>query len=142
MSQTRTAGGVAARFGRQHVLTAMKIFLTANWFRRRPVRSSQRWQLRWLVYVTLMMMWDDAGSLGERFDAARSTLAQWFIGRRPGYSYQWWIKALVKWTEALPAQLLPHLRLAMQAMAGAHWKGQGWLAIAVDGTRIDLPHDR
>ena len=30
MSQTRTAGGVAARFGRQHVLNAMKIFLTAN----------------------------------------------------------------------------------------------------------------
>ena len=90
-------------------------------------------------------MWDDAGSLGKRFDAARSTLAQWFSGRRPGDSYQGSIKALVKWTEALLAELLPHLRLAMlamEAMAGAHWKGQGWLDIAVDGTRIDLPHDR
>ena len=89
MSQPRTAGGVVACFDLQHVLTAIKIFLTANWFRRRPVSSAQRWQPRWLVYVALMVMWDDAATLGERFDAARSTLAQWFIGRRrPGYSYQ------------------------------------------------------
>lgn len=86
------------------------------------------------------MSWDNAKTVGERFGSAWQTLAKMFPGRRrPGKTYQGFIKALVKQTPWLQRQVQDQLRRTMQEMAGACWQVAGWLVFAVDGSRFDLP---
>ena len=86
------------------------------------------------------MSWDSAKTAGARFNSAWQTLVKMFPWRRrPGKSYQGFIKALVKRTPWLQRQVRDQLRRTMQEMAGACWHVAGWLVFAVDGSRFDLP---
>jgi hypothetical protein len=82
-------------------------------------------------------------SLGERLEDARETLVGMFPGlRRPGYTYQGWIKALARWSGALLATVCPALRLSLESMAEAYWKREGLVAFAVDGSRVECPRTK
>src|SRR2546426_3130380 len=73
--------------------------------------SKLRWVPRMLVVTALLMTWDAAETLTDRFDnARRAVAAMWPSRRRPGQALGGFMKALVTHSPRLLAKLLPELR--------------------------------
>jgi hypothetical protein len=78
--------------------------------------------------------------LTERCAEARAVVAALFPGRRrPGKSYTGFVDAMKSWSSALLQVLAEHLRDWMFRNAGPYRLRQGFLAFAVDGSRVELP---
>lgn len=93
-----------------------------------------------VIYTGLLMALDSAESLRDRFEHARTALIEMCPGRRrPGSSYQGFVKAQKRLPRELPEQIQSLLRPVHQQIAGRHWLVVGWLAFAVDGSRIETP---
>ena len=76
----------------------------------------------------------------ERFEEARQALADMESGRRrPGRTYQGFIKALMRYSLPLVDRVVGALRSAMLAMAGRYATREGFMAFAVDGSRSEGP---
>jgi hypothetical protein len=101
------------------------------------------WTPRTLVFAALLWAWSDEKTLIERFTVARKIIINRLGGQQePAGSYQAFIKLLCKWTEPLREALSTAFRAKMvQAMAVA-WMVEGWLILAVDGSRVDVPRTR
>lgn len=105
-----------------------------------------RWTARLLVVCAVLMAWDPAAALEDRFAAARSCLVKMFPGRRrPGRTYEGFVAALAKASEALLAAVVGHLRASVREWAqsaGACWEVCGWAVFGADGTKVDCPMTR
>ena len=108
--------------------------------------DTRRWNDRVLVMTALLMGYDDAAAAGDRFDAARGFVVEAFPGRRrPGTSYNGFTKALARFGDAGRLDALhAHLRTRMRGLLGRQWatadgRGDPWVVLAVDGTRVDAP---
>jgi len=97
------------------------------------------WVAEVLVVSAVLMVWQGAKTLTERFEAVRDSLVEMFPGRRIGRSYQGWIKALLRSSLCLLGWLSDRLRGRLQEWAGAYWTREGWLAFTVDGSRVEAP---
>ena len=97
------------------------------------------WSPEVLVVAALLMTWQAATSLGERFEAVRDTLVEFFPDRRIGTTYQGWIKALLRLSPVLLRWLIQLLRSQVQSWAGPYWTREGWVAFAADGSRVECP---
>ena len=86
------------------------------------------------------MGWDDGQTLSTRFEHARSFLkhqkAHWSLGG----TYSGFAEALVRESPRMDRVLKARLQQALRQESGAYWTRNGWLAFAVDGTRIEAPH--
>jgi hypothetical protein len=98
----------------------------------------RRWTPLLLAVAALLMAWETAPTLDERFARARCCLRQWF-GRRCklGGTYQGIAKAMGR--DKLHQTLAVHLRRRMRCGCGVHWRRLGFCCFAADGTRIDCP---
>jgi hypothetical protein len=101
-----------------------------------PREARRWWTLARLVQTLVLMAWG-GGSQGllERFAAARGCWAQ----AQTALTYQGFVKA---WRGAGLAPLYAaaaRLREAMRASAGPAWRVGGWVALAADGSRFELP---
>jgi len=93
-----------------------------------------------LVYAAVLMAWSSGQSLMERFSEVRGCLDEMFPSRRRvGRTYQGFIKQLMLHGGVLLELVHSHLRRRMQEIAGEHWLRDGFLAFAVDGSRIEMP---
>jgi hypothetical protein len=97
------------------------------------------WSPEILVVAALLMTWQAAKSLGERFGAVRDLLVELYPGCRIGTTYQGWIKALLRASRWLLRWLSDRLRGELRGWAGPYWTREGWLAFAADGSRIECP---
>lgn len=105
---------------------------------RRP--GSTRWSLQAVHFVALMMVWEADSVLQDRFRSARDHFVEMFPrGRRPGKSYQGFVKAQAKISPAMKRHLLDHLGRHHQRIARNAWQWRGWTAFACDGSRIEAP---
>lgn len=103
-------------------------------------KAHTRWTARFLAFVAILMVWDTGHTLGDRFDSARETLGGMFPSRRRvGRTYQGFIKAMHRLGEAATDRLTGHLRGVLRRMAGDHWRREGFIAFAADGSRVDCP---
>ena len=101
------------------------------------------WVARMLVLAAILVSWDDAPTLRERFSRARSSVTKMFGPRRKlGKTYQGFIKRLLSLQERLLAVVAVHLRGVLQRMAGPFWTREGLQAFAVDGSRIECPRTK
>ena len=123
---------------RPAVLEAMKKFVEPGVFQS-PEGVSRLWTPWRLVLAAVLMAWEGAGSLAQRFATTRITLRQWWPKQSLGRTYQGWIKALVRLSPRLLETLTAHLRQQLQAVAGPFWRRQGQVAFAVDGSRLECP---
>ena len=98
-----------------------------------------QWSSWLLAMGAVLMAWDDPPSLTARFQSVLATLGQWFPRRKLGTTYQGFIKALKTHSALLLDCLSDHLRSHLPHWAGAHWRRQGWIAFAVDGSRVECP---
>jgi hypothetical protein len=93
-----------------------------------------------LLAVLVLMAWDSSTALLDRFAAARAAMnARQPRRRRVGASYQGFIKAIAGVFNLLLPQAQTHGRQLIERIAGVHWRVQGWIAFAADGSMIDCP---
>jgi hypothetical protein len=123
----------------------MRSIFTASFFSLLLTRGPQwkhprRWTVEYVIYVSLLMALDGSETLKDRFARARQTVVAMFPSRkRPGQTYQGYVKARGQvrrhYLRALQRQLRDH----QHGIAAAWWQRDGWVAFAADGTRIELP---
>ena len=88
----------------------------------------------------VLMAYDESATLGGRFDHARECLIEMAPGaRRPGKTYQGFVKAAKRLPPGTLDRLQAHLRKEHQRIAGASWKRYGWVIVACDGSRVEVP---
>jgi Transposase DDE domain len=100
----------------------------------------KRWSSLRLVFQAILMAYDPSASLKDRFAQARHCLVAMFPSlRRPGKTYQGFVKALRRLPATFHEALQTHLRQQHQRVAGSRWTQEGWVPLAVDGSRVETP---
>ena len=93
-----------------------------------------------LVYTVLLMALGEGHTLKDRFCNAREAITGMFpTRRRVGETYQGFIRQLLSLGERLLQPVMRHLRCRLRDIAGHHWTRNGFIAFAVDGSRVELP---
>jgi Transposase DDE domain len=106
--------------------------------RRRPKRT--RWSQQQLIMGAVLMAFDSSAALKDRFANARQCLVEMFPAqRRPGKSYQGFVKALRQISLEMRAQLQRHFQQNHRQVANRHWRRFGWIPFAADGSRVEVP---
>jgi IS4 transposase len=106
-------------------------------------RAECTWTPRWLACAALLWAWSDEKTLTDRFRIARKIICR-LRGEQeqPASSYQAFIKLLRRWTEPLREMLTEAFRERARESLKSVWKVGGWLVLAVDGSRLDVPRTR
>jgi hypothetical protein len=99
-----------------------------------------RWTARLLAIVAVLTTWGCGSTLLDRFALARTAaVAMYPTRKRPGGSVEGFFKALTNAGDAVLKTLCEHWRTCVRQVAGQHWLTDGWLAIGVDGSKINCP---
>jgi hypothetical protein len=85
------------------------------------------------------MSWDETSQLTERFRNTCECLQTLFPRWRLGTSYRGFCTQQQAWSARMLPKLIARLQSRLQAMAGPHWRREGWLAFAADGSRVECP---
>jgi hypothetical protein len=137
MSEASVGGMDAARVNQyRHPLVRLMIPLMV------PLSSvgARAWSPAALALGAVLMSWDPAPTLAQRFESALATLDRALPRRRRvGRTYQGFIKALARHGRATLAALTGHLRLLSRRAAGAEWTVGGLVPIGVDGSKFNAP---
>lgn len=89
----------------------------------------------------MLMVWEPDLTLHDRLSKTLAALAALFPKlKRPGKTYQGFIKAWIAWSPRLLCILEGHWRTLVRKAAGKRWMNGGWVLIGVDGSRMALPH--
>lgn len=108
-----------------------------------PWRAECTWTPRELSFAALLWAWSDEKTLADRFRVARKIICHERGEQdQPASSYQAFVKLLGKWTEPLRAWLTAAFQQQAQASLAQVWKVAGWVVLAVDGSRVDVPRTR
>lgn len=116
------------------------LFSTVTPLELRPRKSDAvRWSVQFLVYQAILMAYDSSAALKDRFAQARQALVAMFPSRRrPGKTYQGFIRALRHLPAALVERVMDHLRACHRRVAKDHWKLWGWVPFTPDGSRVEI----
>lgn len=105
------------------------------------MHGNTKWQPAELVALSLLWAWSGQASLTDAFREAHRWSLKLF--RRAALTtYQGLAGALSTWTPTLLPLLWERLHRLMQEVGGDHWQIGSWVAIAVDGSRGDVPRTR
>ena len=86
------------------------------------------------------MALDDGQTQTDRFTHALEVVVDVFRSRRrPGNTYQGYVKVLRKNTPLIHRYLAPHLRSEHHRVAGPFQRRLGFQAFAADGSRVEVP---
>lgn len=119
---------------------AVNELFTTKAFRQVKVRKGSKWTARMLVTVALFWAWSGYTGLKERFQQAAKLaekILRWLPD--PGQTYQGFIKQLKKWHVELQLACVSELRVLMKQDLFGQWKMAGFVVIAGDGSRVELP---
>jgi hypothetical protein len=98
------------------------------------------WSRAALALGAVLMSWDSAPTLGQRFESMLCVLdAALPRRRRTGRTYQGFIKALTRRSGALIDLLKMHLRTLSIAAAGTDYRFGRFVPIGADGSKFDAP---
>jgi hypothetical protein len=118
-----------------------EIFDAAFWKQAHTAieHEGTRWTLPLLTYTWIALGLSNERTLRDRFECARCWVVEIFEKlRRPGTTYQGFADASLVYAESL----LQKLRQRMRVLA-THWpksSSYAWPIIALDGSRLRLPH--
>lgn len=143
MKRQRIGHLSGAGFYLREVLHAIGSFLPHRGLALRSRDRRVRWTDRLLVMMAVLMAWDGGGVLGDAFEACwTAVIGMYPTRRRPGHTYEGFIKALVKHSARLLGLVQPALRQAVRAVAGKCWQVEGWTVMSVDGSRFECPRTK
>jgi len=93
-----------------------------------------------VVFGSILMALEPSRHLKDRFTHVRQCLVEMFPkDRRPGRSYQGFVAARSRISAERRGRLKDHLRICHRRVAGPFVRRLGWEALAVDGSRIEVP---
>ena len=93
-----------------------------------------------LALCSVMMSWDAAPTLAQRFESARTLLDRALPRRRRvPRTYQGFVKALSSRGRAVLVLVATHLRTLTRGAAGRAWRVGEFVPIGVDGSKFDAP---
>lgn len=141
MFKASAGGDHAARPRSGHRLAVYRHALVRLMIPLLPVLpSGAGWSALSLALCSILMSWDAAPTLGQRFESARAVLdAALPRRRRTPRTYQGLIKALMARGLGLVPTLAAHLRDLTRRTAGRAWSSGGLVPIGVDGSKFDAP---
>jgi hypothetical protein len=129
-----------ARSGAGELLGVFQSLLAEVDLQTIALRTDCTWCAFNLLCTAILWAWSDESTLGERFKTARKIIG--FAAPtqdKPAGSYQAFIKLLRKWTEPFSQLLTQRLRAKMEQSLADWWTVAGWVVMACDGSRIDVP---
>src|SRR5262245_56593073 len=124
---------------------ALARFLTPSVWKQahqvhRPKKSASRWDLHPLLMVLLLMTWTTGDSEAERFATARAFyVARHQHGRRPGQTLSGFQQTLAKLPLPVLHALFASVRGILQHVFHRCWRSEGFVVLAVDGSRLECP---
>lgn len=135
MYKASAGGGAAARSSHRHALVeAMTLFMAPRF------SAERRWSAYHTTLAAVLMAWEDAATLGERFEVVRDFLARALPRRRKlGHTYQGLAKAVLRHGPGLVEEVRDHLRRESLARCPAWRLRLGFEAVTIDGSRFDAP---
>lgn len=105
-----------------------------------PIADGLGWSPASVAIAGVLMSWEPAPTLGQRFESVLGVLdAALPRRRRTGRTYQGLVKALDRHSHALLITLAPRLRTCTRRAADRCWRVGRFVPIGVDGSRIDAP---
>ena len=111
-----------------------------------PLQSDDqrvRWTPRLLVTAAVLSAWAVASTCQEAFAIAREAVVKMYpTRRRPGKSYQGFVKALKRQSAQLLVRVVTSLRRVTRDLAGTCWRENGWVVMGVDGSSVKCPRTR
>lgn len=122
---------------REELKAAMEELLPPQCFHRWSVHGNADWTPQKLAWMAILMSWDEASTLTERFEHTRRLLKVLHPRWKLPTSSAGFVAALEQHTPTLRAALIERLRPAEGETN--FWRVGGWLALAVDGSRFEAP---
>ena len=122
----------------QALQRALAWVVNENIFSEVSLHGNITWTAGQLVVLAVLWVWSDRGTLTGAFQHAKH-LALSMLGEVALTSYQGLSNALVAWTAALLPLIQRRLQCLMEQIGGDYWRIDGWLPLAVDGSRITTP---
>lgn len=113
-------------------------WLPPHLFRGIKRHGNSRWKPRLLVMMNVIMFWVSGDTLKERFQTARHLVKFLWPKERIPSSYNGFVNASMHLLPELRDRLIERLR-ACEGEDGAAWRVNGWLILAVDGSRFECP---
>lgn len=109
-------------------------------FSRWTVRQGTRWTPQRVAWVALAMTWDDGQNLTDRWDHVCGAMKQVRTHWKLGTAYSGFAAALVRQSGTVCNAVKRRFQQVMQLELSSHWRREGWVVFAVDGTRFEAPH--
>lgn len=105
-----------------------------------PKKKADRWDLHPLLMVLLLMNWTTGDSEAERFATAQAFyVARHQHSKRPGTSRSGFQQALAKVPLSVLHTLFAGVRTVLQQTFYRSWRSDGFLVMAIDGSRQECP---
>ena len=124
----------------ESIKQAVNSLFAAKAFQGVKARKGAKWTPRMLVVVALFWAWSKGDGLKERFKEARKVAAKIFRWLPdPGKTYHGFMKQLRKWHVELQLVCMGELRVLMKQDLFGQWEIAGYVIIAGDVSRIELP---
>ncbi|MFQ5734419.1 MAG: hypothetical protein ACE5KM_20985 [Planctomycetaceae bacterium] len=123
---------------RRELIDAIQEFFPPQWFSRFSCHGNATWTPQKLFWMAMLMSWDEAPTLCDRFanacDVLRELFPRWTLGR----SYSGFRDALLRESSRLQSAVEERLRSPVPEWE-LHWRVQGWLVMIVNGSRFECP---
>lgn len=125
----------------QSLQRALAWIVNEKIFSQLSLHGNTTWKASQLIVLAVLWVWSDKSSLIDAFEHARQlALNTW--GDVALNSYQGLSNALVTWTAAVFLLLQQRLHSLMERIGGDYWRIDGWLPLAVDGSRVSTPRTK
>lgn len=118
---------------------AMDWLLSPEVFSEISFRKGSLWTPHTLVVTALLWAWGSSKNVIDRFLAARKIISKVFRLQDDLPSYQSFMKILRKWSCDLLLAVVPHFHSRMEKELPDHFCLAGFVVMAVDGSRVELP---
>ena len=125
----------------QALQRALAWIINENIFSQLTLHGNTTWTAGPLVALAVLWVWSDKDTLTAAFKHAKH-LALSMFGEVALTTYQGLIDALVTWTGSLLPLIQRRLHSLMEQIGGDYWRIDGWLPLAVDGSRTTTPRTR
>lgn len=102
--------------------------------------GNTNWKFKDLIMLAIFWVWSAKNAV-EAFEDAHKTLTG-INGDPEINSYQVMMNALNKWQHELLPILWCRVQLLLEELNGPDWLIDGWLVLAVDGTRVSMPRTK
>ncbi len=122
----------------QALQRALAWIINEGIFSQLPLHGNTTWTAGQLVILAVLWVWSDKGTLTGAFEHAKH-LALSMLGQVALTTYQGLASALVTRTGSLLPLIRRRLQSLMEQIGGDYWRIDGWLPLAVDGSRITTP---